>query len=100
MIFDESPEVLSEDDFKLVHRELHDRLVINQERPFTTIPEAMTYIDTELANIEDNDDKDKMKKISLLEDYNTYLLFLEKYFSDKNAQPLKLGKELIKQIYG
>ena len=100
LIFDESPEVLSEDDFKLVHRELHDRLVINQERPFTTIPEAMTYIDTELAKIEDNDDKDKMKKISLLEDYNTYLLFLEKYFSDKNAQPLKLGKELIKQIYG
>ena len=74
--------------------------MINQERPFTTIPEAMTYIDTELAKIEDNTDKDKMKKISLLEDYNTYLLFLEKYFSDKNAQPLKLGKELIKQIYG
>ena len=40
LIFDESPTTLSEDDFKFVHRELHDRLVINQERPFTTIPEA------------------------------------------------------------
>ena len=31
---------------------------------------------------------------------NIYLTFLENYFSDKNAQPLKQGKELIKQIFG
>ena len=45
LIFDESPKTLSAEDFKMVHRELHDRLVINQERPFTTIPEAMNYVD-------------------------------------------------------
>ena len=33
LIFDESPKTLSKEDFKMVHRELHDRLVINQERP-------------------------------------------------------------------
>ena len=41
----------------MVHRELHERLVINQERPFTTIPEAMMQIDTELSNLEDSEDE-------------------------------------------
>ena len=46
LIFDESPETLSQTMiFMLVHRELHNRLVINQHRPFTTIPEAMNFID-------------------------------------------------------
>ena len=38
--------------------------------------------------------------LSIIKDYNTYLIFLEKYFSDNNAKPLKKGKELIKQIFG
>ena len=59
LIFDESPTTLSDDDFKSVHRELHDRLVINQERPFTTIPEAMMQTDTELSNLEDSEDENK-----------------------------------------
>ena len=62
LIFDESPKTLSTEDFKTVHRELHDRLVINQERPFTTIPEAMNYIDTEFTKLEENEDEDKAKK--------------------------------------
>ena len=99
MIFDESPTTLSDDDFKLVHRELHDRLVINQERPFTTIPEAMTQTDTELSNLEDSEDENKDKKLKILNDYNIYLSFLENYFSTKNPQPLKNGKGLIKQIF-
>ena len=100
LIFDESPETLSDNDFRAVHRELHDRLVINQERPFTTIPEAMMQTDTELSNLEDNEDKNKDKKLKILNDYNTYLSFLENYFSTKNPQPLKTGKELVKQIFG
>jgi len=100
LIFDESPSTLSEQDFKMVHRELHDRLVINQERPFTTIPEAMNQIDDELTKIESSDDEEKDKKLKILNDYNTYLIFLEKYFKSKNAKPLKSGTELIKQIFG
>ena len=84
----------------MIHRELHDRLVINQERPFTTIPEAMNQIDNELAKIESNDDQEKDKKLKILNDYNTYLIFLEKYFKSKNAKPLKSGTELVKQIFG
>ena len=99
LIFDESPSTLSENDFKLVHQELHDRLVINQERPFTTIPEAMNQIDNELQKIESGSSKEKEKKLNILNDYNTYLVFLEKYFKDKNAKPLKSGNELIKQIF-
>ena len=72
LIFDESPKTLSVEDFKMVHRELHDRLVINQERPFTTIPEAMNYVDTEFIKLEENDDEDKEKKLVILKDYNKY----------------------------
>tara|TARA_B100001758_G_scaffold225278_1_gene217212 strand:- start:357 stop:857 length:501 start_codon:yes stop_codon:yes gene_type:complete len=99
LIFDESPKTLSPEDFKMVHRELHDRLVINQERPFTTIPEAMNYIDTEFSRIEESEDEDKEKKITILKDYNKYLLFLEKYFTNKNAEPLPTGSELAKLIF-
>jgi len=100
LIFDESPSTLSDDDFKLIHNELHDRLVINQERPFTTIPEAMNQIDNELEKLESNEDKEKEEKMNILNNYNTYLIFLEKYFKDKNAKPLKSGVELVKQIFG
>ena len=99
LIFDESPKTLSAEDFKMVHRELHDRLVINQERPFTTIPEAMNYVDTEFTKLEENDDEDKEKKLIILKDYNIYLQFLEKYFSNKNAEPLPIGPDLAKIIY-
>jgi len=100
LIFDESPETLSEDDFQSVHRELHDRLVINQDRPFTTIPESMNYVDTELSKIEESDDDNSEAKIKMLNDFNMYLIFMEKYFSNKNSQPLKKGTELVKQIFG
>ncbi len=99
LIFDESPEVLSDDDFRAMHKELSERLLLNQERPFTTIPEAMTLVDTELSKLEDDDREGKEENKRILNEYNQYLSFLEKYFSDKNAQPLKKGKELIKQIF-
>ena len=100
LIFDESPETLSDDDFRFIHKELHDRLVINQHRPFTTIPESMNYIDTELSKIADSNVENKDEKIKIIQDYNKYLIFLEKYFSDKKARPLKTGKKLINQIFG
>ncbi len=99
LIFDESPETLSENDFRFVHRELHDRLVINQHRPFTSIPEAMMQIDMEFSKLEENEDDRKEDKLKILNDYNTYLTFLENYFTNKNATPLKKGKELVKQIF-
>ena len=99
LIFDESPQTLSSEDFKKIHRELHDRLVINQDRPFTTIPEAMNYVDTEFSKLEENDDEDKDKKLVILKDYNKYLQFLEKYFSNKSAEPLPTGPKLAKIIF-
>ena len=49
--------------------------------------------------LEENEDEDKAKKITILKDYNKYLLFLEKYFSNKNAEPLPTGSELAKIIF-
>ncbi len=94
LIFDECPEILHEEDFKNMHNELHDRLVINQERPFTTIPEAMKEIDDLKSNEGISD-----KEIKILDEYDIYLKFMERYFSNKNPQPLKKGKELYKQIF-
>ena len=99
LIFDESPHTLSENDFKKTHKQLSERLLLNQERPFTTIPEAMTLVDTELAKIEDDESENKENKIKILNEYNQYLIFLEKYFSNKNSAPLESGSNLIKQIY-
>jgi len=83
-----------------MHRELHDRLVINEDRPFTTIPESMAYVDTELAKIEERGEDNSDDRIKILNDFNQYLIFMEKYFSNKNPEPLKQGKELVKQIFG
>ena len=99
LIFDESPEVLSEGDFRAMHKELSERLLLNQERPYTTIPEAMSLVDTELSMLEDDGGEGKEDNKRILNEYNQYLNFLEKYFSDKNALPLKKGEELIKQIF-
>ena len=90
---------MSDGDFRQIHKELHDRLVINQDRPFTTIPESMNYVDTELSRIEEGNVDNSESKIKMLNDFNTYLIFMEKYFSNKNAKPLKKGKELLKQIF-
>ena len=98
LIFDECPEALSDQDFKRMHRELGERLLLNQQRPYTTIPEAMSLVDTELSKIEDSGEK-KEDDIKILNEYNKYLIFLEKYFSDSGAKPLKLNSQLIKEIF-
>ena len=98
LIFDKSPKTLSKEDFKMVHRELHDRLVINQERPFTTIPEAMSQIDTEFSNLDDTEDELKAEKIIILKEYNKYLSFMEKYFSINNSNFNKYSKKVFNYI--
>ena len=60
----------------------------------------MNYVDTELIKLEKSNVNNKEEKIRIVKDFNTYLIFLEKYFSDENPQPLKKGKELVKQIFG
>ena len=57
-------------------------------------------IDTELSNLEDSEDDLKDEKLKILNDYNKYLIFMENYFKDTKAQPLKTGPELVKQIFG
>ena len=59
----------------------------------------MNYVDTEFTKLEENYDEDKEKKLVILKDYNKYLQFLEKYFSNKNAEPLPSGFDLAKMIY-
>ena len=94
LIFDECPEILLEEDFKSIHNVLHDRLVINQERPFTTIPEAMKEVD-DWKSKEDVTDKE----IKILDEYDTYLKYMERYFSSKDSKPLKKGSDLAKEIF-
>ena len=53
----------------------------------------------EFSKLEENEDDRKEDKLKILNDYNTYLTFLENYFTNKNASPLKKGKELVKQIF-
>jgi len=55
-------------------------------------------VDTEFSRIENTGEN--KEKILMLKDFNKYLIFMEKYFSDKKAKPLKQGTELVKQIFG
>ena len=73
---------------------MHERLVINQERPFTTIPEAMKEIDDWKSK-----EGTTEKQIEMLNEYDVYLKFMENYFSSKDAKPLKKRKDLVKQIF-
>ena len=59
----------------------------------------MSLVDTKLSMLEDDGGEGKEDNKRILNEYNQYLNFLEKYFSDKNALPLKKGEELIKQIF-
>ena len=83
----------------MMHKELSERLLLNQERPYTTIPEAMGLVDTEFSKIEDSGRENTDEELKILNEYNEYLIFLEKYFSNKNAKPLKLGQDFVKSIY-
>ena len=40
------------------------------------------------------------KQLEMLNEYDTYLKFMENYFSSKNAKPLEKGQKLAKQIFG
>ena len=60
----------------------------------------MSQTDTELVKMEESNDENKPKKMQILKDYNIYLNFMEKYFSNKNAEPLPSGTELSKIIFG
>ena len=60
----------------------------------------MTQTDTELVKMEESDDENKSQKMKILKEYNIYLSFMEKYFSNKTAEPLPSGKELSKIIFG
>ena len=60
----------------------------------------MMQTDTELQKLEESEEEQKEQKLKILNDYNIYLTFMENYFTTKNPQPLKTGKELIKQIFG
>ena len=58
---------------------------------------AKANTDILAQNLIENEKKEE--KIQIINDYNKYLIFIEKYFTDENSQPLKKGKDLIKQIF-
>ena len=59
-----------------------------------------TYNSKYIPGIQYTEDVLKEEKIVILKEYNKYLSFMEKYFSNKNAEPLPIGSELSKHIFG
>ena len=74
----EKPEVLSKEDYNLIHKDTARKLLSTNNEKWNTIPRTYSEIDTLRSKFEKKDDKEKLK---ILDDINAYVEDLEKYYS-------------------
>ena len=77
-----------------------DQMIKNYPNDTWTIAAAKVIWSSWQESRDDIEDDLKEEKIIILKEYNKYLSFMEKYFSNKNAEPLPTGLELSKHIFG
>ena len=75
LIFENNPEILSKSDYKKIHSHFAESFLATEKKPFTTIPSAFKAVD-DLRNEHSKDEK----KMSQLEEINTYLQELQKFY--------------------
>ena len=75
LIFENNPEILSKSDYKKIHSHFAENFLATEKKPFTTIPSAFKAVD-DLRNEHSKDEK----KLSQLEEINTYLQELQKFY--------------------
>ena len=75
LIFENNPEILSKSDYKKIHSHFAESFLATEKKPFTTIPGAFKAVD-DLRNEHSKDEK----KLSQLEEINTYLQELQKFY--------------------
>ena len=96
-IYRNTPDFLPKKVFRRVHQKISERFNSMKKEKFTTIPSAMEEADTLSAEMEDEVKSEFINK--QLNQYNIYINFLNSYYNDKDAKPLKFDKSLSKKLF-
>ena len=78
MLYAEKPEVLSKEDYNLIHKDTAKKLLSTNNEKWNTIPRTYSEIDTLRAKFEKLGEPEKLK---ILDDINAYVEELEKHYS-------------------
>ena len=78
LLYIEKPEVLSKEDYNLIHKDTAKKLLSTNNEKWNTIPRTYSEIDTLRAKFEKQGDKEKLKN---LDEINAYVEDLEKHYS-------------------
>ena len=75
ILYEESPESLPEDEYNAIHKEVAARVLSTNKEKWNTIPRTYSEIDTLR-----NKFKDDKKKLAMLNNINSYIEEMEKYY--------------------
>ena len=78
LLYTEKPEVLSKEDYNLIHKDTAKKLLSTNNEKWNTIPRTYSEIDTLRAKFEKQGEPEKLK---ILDDINAYVEELEKHYS-------------------
>ena len=78
LIYEESPELLSKNEYNQIHKTIADRILSTNEEKWNTFPRTFAEIDTLRVKFEREQDNNKMK---ILEEINSYIEELEKKYT-------------------
>jgi exodeoxyribonuclease-1 len=78
LLYAEKPEVLSKEDYNLIHKDTAKKLLSTNNEKWNTIPRTYSEIDTLRAKFEKQGEPEKLK---ILDDINAYVEELEKHYS-------------------
>jgi len=98
-LYRNSPENLPKKIFLHLHEKISARLNSMKKEMFTTIPSAMEEADSLSLEIEEKLTNDEENIKSQLEQYNIYINFVNDYYNDSSAKPLKFGPDLSKKLF-
>ena len=78
LLYTEKPEVLSKEDYSLIHKDTAKKLLSTNNEKWNTIPRTYSEIDTLRAKFEKQGEPEKLK---ILDKINAYVEELEKHYS-------------------
>ena len=78
LLYMEKPELLSKEDYKLIHKDTAKKLLSTNNEKWNTIPRTYSEIDTLREKFER---EEQPEKLTILNDINVYVEELEKFYS-------------------
>ena len=78
LLYMEKPELLSKEDYKLIHKDTAKKLLSTNNEKWNTIPRTYSEIDTLREKFER---EEQAEKLTILNDINVYVEELEKFYS-------------------